>query len=394
MHASEIRELLKLVDQPDIVSFAGGLPDPSLFPISEIGAAYAEILGSPSLAAAALQYSVSEGHLPLRRWIVDHMATLGVPCDVDNIVVTSGSQQGLDFIAKLFLSKGDTALVQEPTYLGALQAFNSYEPRYDVVSAKGAERASALSDSAGMNGGRVAFSYVIPDFANPSGETLTQGERRRMLAVSTELGVPLIEDGAYEALRFSGDRVPACAALELERCGTIERSRVIYLGTFSKTISPGLRVGWICAASEVVRKIVLAKQGADLHSPTLNQMVMHRVAEAIFDIQVEKLIPAYRKRRNAMLASLEAHMPEPVTWSKPDGGMFVWVTLPNGMDAAEQLTTLLAEEKIGFVPGAAFSPNRTIRNTIRLNYSLQSETSIFEGVGRLSALVARQVQAR
>jgi len=170
MHASEIRELLKLVDQPDIVSFAGGLPDPSLFPISEIGAAYAEILGNPALAGAALQYSVSEGHLPLRRWIVDHMATLGVPCDVDNIVVTSGSQQGLDFIGKLFLSKGDTALVQEPTYLGALQAFNSYEPRYDVVSAKGAERASALSDAAGMNGGRVAFSYVIPDFANPSGD--------------------------------------------------------------------------------------------------------------------------------------------------------------------------------------------------------------------------------
>jgi DNA-binding transcriptional MocR family regulator len=393
MHASEIRELLKLLERPDVVSFAGGIPDPALFPMDAIRTAYAEILADPQLGTQSLQYSVSEGYTPLRRWIVDYMARRGVPCDIDNIVITSGSQQGLDFIAKLFVHPGDTALVQEPTYLGALQAFNAYEPRYDVLFRPGGT-ADAYRAQAAVDGGRVAFAYVVPDFANPSGETLTEAERRAILALAAELDVPVLEDAAYEALRFDGAKVPAIAALELECCGSIERSRVIYCGTFSKTVCPGLRVGWICAARDFVSKIVLAKQAGDLHSATLNQMVVHQIAGTIFDEHVRTLIPPYRRRRDTMLAALAAHMPAGTTWSKPEGGMFVWVTLPAGLDGAELLERSLVEERIGFVPGGAFSPHGAVRNTIRLNYSLQSEAVIADGVARLGALVTRTLAQR
>ena len=216
MHASEIRELLKLLERPDVVSFAGGIPDPALFPMDAIRAAYADILADPQLGTASLQYSISEGYAPLRGWIVEYMTRLGVPCDLDNIVITSGSQQGLDFIAKLFVHPGDTALVQEPTYLGALQAFNAYEPRYDVLFRAGGT-AEAYRRRAAENGGRVAFAYVVPEFANPTGETLTGTERRELLELAAELDVPVLEDAAYEALRFDGPKPTSLAALEVAR---------------------------------------------------------------------------------------------------------------------------------------------------------------------------------
>ena len=386
MHASEIRELLKLLERPDVVSYAGGIPDPALFPMEAIRRAYSEILADPALGAASLQYSVSEGYVPLRRWIVDYMGRRGVPCELENIVITSGSQQGLDFIAKLFIHPRDTVLVEEPTYLGALQAFGAYEPHYDVLFRK---TAGEYRRDAAENGGRVAFGYVVPDFANPSGETLSLADRRAFLDLAGELNVPVLEDAAYEAIRFDGEPVPAIAALAIERSGSIERSRVIYCGTFSKTVCPGLRVGWICAARNFVGKIVLAKQGGDLHSATINQMVVHRIASTMFDEHVRTLVPPYRRRRDAMLNALAANMPAGVTWSKPEGGMFVWVTLPEGVDGAELLERSLREERIGFVPGGAFSPNGSVRNTIRLNYSLAPEDVIAEGVARLGALASR-----
>jgi hypothetical protein len=386
MHASEIRELLKLLERPDVVSFAGGIPDPALFPMDAIRRAYSEILADPVLGTASLQYSVSEGYGPLRRWIVDYMGRRGVPCELENIVITSGSQQGLDFIAKLFIHPRDTVLVEEPTYLGALQAFNAYEPHYDVLFEK---KAADYRRKAAENGGRVAFEYVVSDFANPSGETLSLTQRRALLDLAADLNVPVLEDAAYEAIRFDGEPVPAIAALAIERSGSIERSRVIYCGTFSKTVCPGLRVGWICAARDFVGRIVLAKQAGDLHSPTINQMVVHRVASTMFDEHVRTLVSPYRRRRDAMLNALAATMPAGVTWSKPEGGMFVWVTLPEGVDGAELLERSLLEERIGFVPGGAFSPNGAVRNTIRLNYSLAPEDVIAEGVARLGALVSR-----
>jgi DNA-binding transcriptional MocR family regulator len=388
MRASEIRELLKLLERPDVVSFAGGIPDPALFPMEKIRASYAEILADPQLGTASLQYSVSEGYAPLRRWIAEYMAGRGVPCDIDNIVITSGSQQGLDFIAKLFVHPGDTVLVQEPTYLGALQAFNAYEPRYDTLFRPGGTAANYRARAA-AGGGRVAFAYVVPDFANPSGETLTVAERRAILALTGELDVPLLEDAAYEALRFDGEPVPALAALEIRNRGSIEHSRVIYCGTFSKTVCPGLRVGWICAARDFVSKIVLTKQAADLHSATLNQMAVHRIVGEGFSAHVRTLIPPYRSRRDAMLQALSASMPAGTTWSKPEGGMFVWVTLPETIDGAELLERSLVEERIGFVPGGAFSPHGAVRNTIRLNYSLQTEAGIADGIARLGALISR-----
>lgn len=395
IHASEIRELLKLLERPEIISFAGGIPDPALFPNEAIAEAYARILADPETAPQALQYSVSEGYAPLRQWIAAHMGRLGVECAIENIVITSGSQQGLDFLGKLFLSPGDTALVTAPTYLGALQAFNAYEPRYDLLSLGQSNMTPAAHrQQAEANGARVALAYVVPDFANPTGETLTEDMRFRLLDLATELDIPLIEDAAYQALRFEGEPVPSCLALDIKRSGHIEHSRVVYCGTFSKTIAPGLRIGWICAARDLVHKVVLCKQAADLNSANINQMVMHRVAGRLYDKQVEKIVLAYSTRRDAMLDALDRHMPEGIEWTRPGGGMFIWVTFPEGLDGSELLAAALKEEQLAFVPGAAFFFDGSGRNRIRLNYSLRSEDVIEEGVRRLGRLIARRLAAR
>ena len=390
MRASEIRELLKLLDQPDIISFAGGIPDPALFPAEAIRDAFSEILGHNSLGGQSLQYSVSEGYLPLRLWLVQHMASLGVACEADNIVITSGSQQGLDFLGKLFLSAGDTALVTAPTYLGALQAFNPYEPRYDIIApGDAAASVAAYRNRAEATGGRVALAYVVPDFANPTGETVRETDRRDLLDLVSQLDIPLIEDAAYSALRFDGTPVASCLALDIGQCGGIEQSRVIYCGTFSKTIAPGLRIGWICAASALVHKVVLIKQASDLHTATLNQMVMQRVVQDNYDQQIGRIARVYAERRDAMLAALDRFMPPGVTWTTPQGGMFIWVTLPAGHDGATMLAAALEQERIAFVPGSAFHVDGSGRNTIRLAYSLQPEARITEGMKRLGHLIER-----
>ena len=389
MHASEIRELLKLLDQPGILSFAGGIPDPALFPTAAIAEACAAILADPVQGAAALQYSVSEGYKPLREWIAAHMAGLGVPCGIDNIVITAGSQQGLDFLGKLFLTEGDTALVTAPTYLGALQAFAPYEPRYDTLDLVGNMTPTAYTAAARETGGRVAFAYAVPDFANPTGDTMDEPARNRLLDLVDGLGIPLIEDAAYTAIRFDGLPVPSCLALEIRRRGHIDRTRVLYCGTFSKTLAPGLRVGWICAASDLIGKVVLAKQAADLHSPSLNQMIIHRVASTEYATAVPKVIALYRARRDTMLAALAAHMPPGIRWTHPEGGMFVWVTLPKAIDGATLLRRALDEEQVAFVPGAAFFADGSGRNTLRLSYSRQPEAAITEGMARLGRLLAR-----
>ena len=394
MGASEIRELLKLLDQPGILSFAGGIPDPAFFPSAAVQVATAGILGTPATSNQALQYAPSEGYRPLREWLMAHMAGMGVPCGVDNIVITGGSQQGLDMLGKLLISPGDTMLVTSPTYLGALQAFNPYEPRYDTLDLSGNMTPAGLSDGAKAAGGRIAAAYVVPDFANPTGESMTLAAREALLDLVTELGVPLIEDAAYTALRFEGEAFASCLALDVARTGSIDRSRVVYCGTFSKTISPGLRVGWVCAAAELVHKIVLAKQAADLHSPSLSQMIIHRVAVAEYDVILPALNAAYASRRDAMLAALATAMPAGVHWTHPGGGMFVWVTLPGGMDSAALLARAIAEERVAFVPGAAFHADGSGRNTFRLAYSLQPEAVITDGMTRLGGLVGRMLGGR
>lgn len=387
MKASEIRELLKLLEQPDIISFAGGIPDPALFPADAFKAAYADIF-SGAQVNSALQYSVSEGYKPLRDWIVADMAKIGIDCTPDNVFITSGSQQALDYFGKLFLSPNDTALVTWPTYLGALSAFNAYEPHYDQLSLNGNRTPEAYRETASKVGGQVKFAYLSADFSNPTGETIGLGGREKLLALADELDIAILEDAAYQNLRFDGEAIPPILALDIARSGGIENTRTIYSGSFSKTLAPGLRVGFVVAAMPVIRKLVLMKQAADLHSSTINQIAVEHVASRGFADQVAKIKHVYSGRRDAMLAALQKYMPKNSSWTKPEGGMFVWVTLPEGMDGAELLAKSLATEKVAFVPGKAFFADGSNANTLRLSFSCANDQMIDEGIKRLGRLVA------
>ncbi len=387
MKASEIRELLKLLDQPDIISFAGGIPDPALFPKAAFAKALADAVEGEA-ADTALQYSVSEGYAPLRAWLAGEMGKMGVPCTADNILITSGSQQALDYLGKLFLSPGDTALVTWPTYLGALGAFNAYEPRFDQLTPNGNRSAAGYAADAAATG-RVKFAYASVDFANPTGETLDLRARNGILNLAEDLDIAVIEDAAYQALRFEGEPLPPILALDCERSGGIEKTRTLYCGTFSKTLAPGLRVGWVCAARDVIQRLVLLKQASDLHSPTLNQMAVEQVARQGFDAQVEKIKKVYKMRRDHMLAALEQHMPDGVRWTRPDGGMFIWLDLPAHLDGAELLTQSLAHERVAFVPGGAFFADGSGANSLRLSFSRMDKVGIDAGIARLGNLLKR-----
>ncbi len=384
MSASEIRELLKLLDQPDIISFAGGIPDPALFPHAEIARAYQRILSNGGDADAALQYGVSEGYLPLRQWLAGYMATLGVACTADNVLITNGAQQGLDFIAKLFINSGDKVLTARPAFAGALQAFNAYEPVFDVMP--GPENNRTLESYA--EGARPRLGYAMPDFANPTGTSMTLAERLALLDFAHAQDMPLIEDAAYEKLRYDGEAVPPLLALDAKRCGGVDKGLVLYCGTFSKTIVPGLRLGWIVAPRPVFEKLVLIKQSSDLHCSPLNQMVMHEVASQTLVSRIPAICATYRARRDAMLDALARHMPPGVSWTRPQGGMFIWLTLPADVDAAELLTRSLATMRVAFVPGRPFFTDGSGRNTLRLNFTLASPATIEEGIGRFGRLLA------
>lgn len=388
MKASEIRELLKLLDQPDIISFAGGIPDPVLFPKEKFQAAYSEILGSEE-ADKGLQYSVSEGYYPLRVWLSERMAEIGVPCTPDNIFITSGSQQGLDYLGKLFLSPKDTAIVEWPTYLGAIQAFRAYEPSFDQLNLNGNRSPESYVSQAEEQGGLVKMLYASVDFANPTGKTLSSAEREALLDLSNELQAPVIEDAAYQALRYEGDALPPVLALDVARSGDIEKTSTIYCGSFSKTLSPGLRVGWVCAAQDVINKLVLIKQASDLHSPTLNQMAVHRVVQSGFNEQIEAIKTCYRGKRDVMLEALSLYMPEGVQWTIPEGGMFVWLTLPRSIDGVKLLEKSVREQKVAFVPGNAFHPDGTGTNTMRLNFSRPDADAIKTGIEKLAVAISQ-----
>jgi DNA-binding transcriptional MocR family regulator len=386
MKASEIRELLKLLDQPDIISFAGGIPDPALFPTDAFRDAFTQAL-SGDQAGAALQYSVSEGYKPLRQWIAGEMAKIGVPCEAENILITSGSQQALDYLGKLMISPADTVLVGWPTYLGALGAFNAYEPTYDRLDPKSNRAPADFAAKAEAAGGRVKFAYLSVDFANPTGETLDRAAREAVIDLADTLDIAVVEDAAYQTLRYDGDAIPPILALEIARKGSIENCRTLYCGSFSKSLAPGLRVGWVCAATDVIGRLVLMKQAADLHSATTNQIVTNTVARAQFDSHVAKLRQVYKARRDHMLAALTREMPAGVEWTKPEGGMFVWMTLPAQIDAADLLAQSLKTERIAFVPGRAFHADGSNGNTLRLSFSCADEAAIDEGMKRLGRLI-------
>jgi len=379
MRASEIRELLKLLDRPGMISFAGGIPDPALFNLQAYREAYAEVL---SENGNALQYSTSEGYPPLRRWIAEYMRSRGVECTEDHILITHGSQQGLDLIGKLFVDPESELVTLAPTYLGALQSFSAYEPDY---------RAVRFHDGvAETNVTAAKLLYLVPDFANPTGETLTVAERKAAIDLARRTGAVIVEDAAYTELRFEGERVPLIAALDIEESGSIDESRTLFCGTFSKTLAPGLRVGWICGPTALLQKLTLIKQASDLHTATVNQQVTYRVAAACFDKAVEEARKVYKVRRDAMLRALDAYAPAGVEWTKPSGGLFIWVTLPSQLDGAKLLEKAV-ERNFAFVPGGAFYPDGSGNNHLRLSFSLLPEETIEKGIRSLCELIAEEL---
>ncbi len=377
---SDVRELARLMGQPDIISFGGGISDPVVFPLEEVAAAAQLLLGDPAKARIALQYSESGGYRPLREWLANYMAGLGAPCGPENILITSGSQQGLDLIGRLFLSPGDRALVEAPTYIGALRAFDACEASYGTVA--------ELADG---DAPEAKFAYLMPDFQNPMGACLTRDERLALLDRATARGIPLVEDSAYEKLRYRGEAVPSLLALDIERSGGIEHSRVIYTSTFSKVIVPSLRVGWVVAVTPVIHHLTLLKQASDLHTSTFNQMLMLDLADRILSARIPIVNALYGRRLNAVLAALEAHMPAGVTWTRPDGGMYIWVDLPEGVDGAELAMTALRDEKVAVVSGRSFYPGNAKLNTIRLAFPQTPEDRGGEGIARLAGVIRRMI---
>jgi 2-aminoadipate transaminase len=390
---SVIRELLKLTERPDVISFAGGLPAPEAFPREELREAAFRVLDQHG--DAALQYGPTEGYHPLRELLVRHMARCGVAVQPANVLVTSGSQSGLDLVGKLFLNPGDHVAVEAPTYLGALQAFRAYQ----------AEFLSVPLDEDGMQVERLEdvlregpkFLYVLPSFQNPTGATLALERRRRLVEIASRWGVPVVEDDPYGQLRYHGAHLPPIVQLDAvsHGCAAGERSfggGVIYLGTFSKVLAPGLRLGFVVAPEPVIEKLVQLKQGADLQSATFNQMLAYEVAKGGFlDGHVRRIRRLYGERRDAMLASLARHFPPGVAWTRPEGGLFLWVTLPPQLDAGPLLQDAL-REKVAFIPGAPFHADGTGANTLRLNFSYSAPDRIEEGVRRLGELLWRRLE--
>jgi 2-aminoadipate transaminase len=391
MGSSVIRELLKLTEQPDVISFAGGLPAPDVFPVEEFRAACNYVLDH--FGPQALQYSTTEGYRPLREMIARHTARYAVEVTADNILITSGSQQALDFIGRLFLNRGDYIVVESPTYLGALQAWNAYGAQYIPVRAD--EDGMIVDELEAALRIGPKFIYILPNFQNPSGYTLSLERRQKLVELADKYGVPIVEDDPYGQLRYEGEHIPSVVALDSEFRGPNGghySGNVIYLSTFSKLLAPGLRLAWVIAPPEVIRKLVMTKQAADLHTSSFNQYVAYEVAKGGFlDEHVKVIRAVYKERRDVMFEMMEEMFPAGVSWSKPQGGMFLWGTLPEGMDAADVLKRAI-EKKVAFVPGAAFHPRGGGENTMRINFSYSSPAEIREGVTRLGTTLKELIK--
>ncbi len=390
--SSAIRELLKLTQRPEVISFAGGLPAPEVFPVQRFEEACLRVLESN--AAAALQYSTTEGYLPLRQMVASHLQRYGILATPDNVMITSGSQQALDLIAKLLINRGDRVLVEAPTYLGALQAFNVFGAEYVSVPTDDDGLRTDLLEEALRSGPK--FMYILPNFQNPSGVTLSLERRQELVFLADKYGVPLIEDDPYGQLRYEGDHLPPLVVLDrenLRRDNGYTLGNVIYLSTFSKTLAPGLRLGWIVAPGEVISKLVQLKQGADLHTSTFTQIVAYEVTrDNYLDEHVKLIRNVYRERRDVMLAALDEFFPPEVTWTRPHGGLFLWVTMPKGTDC-QRLLKSAVDENVAFVPGDCFYPQEGDGlNCMRLNFSNATPEQIREGIRRLSIVVRTQLE--
>jgi 2-aminoadipate transaminase len=390
MRSSMVRELLKLTTQPDVISFAGGLPGADLFPIDEFHAACGRVLNEHG--SHALQYSTTEGERPLREMIARHTGRYRIGVNADNVLITSGSQQALDLIGKVFLNPGDHVLVERPTYLGALQAWNAYQAEYLPIDID--DQGMRTQDLEAALRGGPKFIYALPNFQNPTGVTLSLERRQALIRLADQHGVPILEDDPYGQLRYEGTHLPSLVTLDAEYRGLAEAGysgNVLYLSTFSKTLAPGLRLGWIIGPSDVIQRLAQAKQGVDLHTSTLVQLLAYEVARSGFlDRHIRRLRSAYAARRDAMLSGMTKWFPADVSWTTPAGGLFVWATLPESMDAAAILQNALAE-RVAFVPGASFFADGSGQNTMRLNFTNASVERIEEGIVRLGRVLRRVV---
>ncbi|MEG1254431.1 PLP-dependent aminotransferase family protein [Clostridium sp.] len=379
LKASEIRELLKLTEKPEIISFAGGLPAPELFPLEKINEVMTKVIQEKG--QMALQYASTDGYIPLREIIVkERVAPTGVKCDISNIMLTNGSQQGLEFSAKLFINEGDTIVCESPSYLGAINAFAAYRPKFLEIPMDENGMIVDELEKALEYDKNIKMIYTIPDFQNPSGITMNLERRKRIAKLAAKYEIPVIEDSPYGELRFEGEKLPSIKSFD-------EAGYVINLGTFSKTFCPGLRLGWILAEKEIIQKYILIKQGADLQCNTLSQVVTSEFMKTYsLDEHISSIIKIYRIRRDLMLNTMKECFPEGVKYTYPSGGLFTWVELREDLDAAVIMEDAL-KENVAYVPGSSFFANGGRKNFFRLNYSNMPEDKIVEGIKRLGKVL-------
>jgi 2-aminoadipate transaminase len=378
LQASFIREILKITQQPEIISFAGGLPSPLTFPVDEMKVAYDKVLTQNG--KVALQYGPTDGYTPLRQWIADSLSTGGAKILPEQVLMTSGSQQALDLLGKVLIDEGSRVLVETPSYLGALQAFSVYLPEFKSVDTDEHGLVPSSIDAV-AEGARLLYS--LPNFQNPTGRSLSVERRQELVETCARLGLPLIEDDPYGSLSYKGEPSPKMVAMNPDG--------VIYMGSFSKVLTPGIRLGYVVAPLPLARRLELAKQAADLHTSQLTQMVVHEVIkDGFLDQHIPKIRTLYGNQCQAMLDAMAQHFPAGVEWTKPEGGMFIWVTLPKHINAMQLLDEAIAQ-KVAFVPGSPFYANEPETNTLRLSFVTVPPDRIRHGIEILGKLIAAKI---
>jgi DNA-binding transcriptional MocR family regulator len=383
MSASEVRALFAVASRPDVVSLAGGMPFVQALPRDDVARLFAEALDAPE--AAALQYGGGQGQGTLRERLVGLMAAEGIDADPEDVAVTTGAQQALDLLGKIFIDPGDLIAVEAPAYVGALTAFGAYEPRYLTIDLDEDGMIVEQLEQALVRGDRPTFVYTVPNFGNPAGVTMSHERRRRLVELCREASIPIVEDNPYGLLRFEGEDLPTLRSLDPEN--------VIYLGTVSKTFAPGVRVGWVLAEQSVVQRVVLAKEAADLCGSSLTMALTERwfADEERWRSNLATLVTTYRSRRDVMLDAIEEHFPDGALWTDPAGGFYVWVTLPAWVDTKAMLAAAV-ERRVAYVPGTAFYPDGRGGNQMRLAFCYPPQDRIREGIARLGALLHDEEQ--
>ena len=383
MSASEVRALFAVASRPDVVSLAGGMPFVQALPTEDVLEVVRSVIEDD--AAQALQYCGGAGLPGVRRAVAGLMAEEGVTASPDEVIITNGGQQALDLVGKIFIDPGDAVVVEAPAYVGALSAFSAYQPRFVQIAMDDEGLVIEELEAAHARSERPKFLYTVPNFSNPAGVTLSLERRHRLVELCRGAGLPIVEDNPYGMLRFEGEPLPCLR--------TLDPSNVIYLGTVSKVFAPGVRVGWVLAEPGVLTRLTLAKEAADLCSSSLTQLVAERYLESErWRVNLRHLIDVYGSRRDAMLAALGEHAPAGTTWTQPQGGFYVWVSLPPGIDAAALLPAAV-ERKVAYVPGTAFYPDGRGRDSMRLSFSYPPVEAIREGVARLGRVLTEAAKA-